>query len=297
MGVITDLYTEFKKHDVTIEDILKVIKYLNRFGYLVKNEGFTVDDVISAVRLFQQFVDLKDDGSIEPKILHVINMPRCGCPDVMPLRTEEAKWRKNHLKYFISKKVDALTLDEMRQGMKLACQGWSNVTNITFEEVFTSQCDILVGAGSGRGSNFDGSGGTLAWAHLATGRDNQLQLMFDNDERWSMNLQSNGIYFVAVAMHELGHNLGLDHSRINTALMAPFYNKAVYVPKSPDDVERVQGMYGKPNVTPPTTPPTVPPTTPDKPTVGKLLITIDYAGSADFRIKAADIPGFQVRKE
>ena len=38
----------------------------------------------------------------------------------------------------------------------MACDGWSNVTNITFEEVFTNQCDILVGSATGRANNFDG---------------------------------------------------------------------------------------------------------------------------------------------
>ena len=48
--------------------------------------------------------------------------------------------------------------------------------------------------------------------------------------------------------HQVGHSLGLLHSKDPTALMAPVYRG--YLPEfdlCPDDIERIQALYGKPN--------------------------------------------------
>lgn len=45
---------------------------------------------------------------------------------------------------------------------------------------------------------------------------------FDAEERWSIDSYS-GTNLFQVAAHEFGHSLGLSHSDVRSALMAPFY--------------------------------------------------------------------------
>ena len=95
-------------------------------------------------------------------------------------------------------------------------------------------------------------------------------LHFDDDEKWaykdankigrqeSLKINENFWYFsdytdiLAVAIHEGGHTLGLEHSRNDKAIMAPFYQSTVdnngrYIAPelTSDDISAIQDIYGK----------------------------------------------------
>lgn len=66
---------------------------------------------------------------------------------------------------------------------------------------------------------------------------------FDEDEGWVVN--RTGVDYFTVAAHEFGHALGLGHSEIRQALMAPFYTG--YNPNfelNSDDIAGIQALYG-----------------------------------------------------
>lgn len=94
----------------------------------------------------------------------------------------------------------------------------------------------------GDGDPFDGPGGTLAHAYFPVyGGDAH----FDDSEHWTIN-SYRGTNLFQVAAHEFGHSLGLSHSDIKSALMAPFYRG--YDPDfslDSDDIQGIQALYGQ----------------------------------------------------
>lgn len=100
--------------------------------------------------------------------------------------------------------------------------------------------DIRINAGY-----IDGSSGTLAYAFGPGSGNNASEyefrgnITFDSGEATFWNYQS----FVTVAMHEIGHSIGLNHTSVANSLMNPTYNPSVPTVQS-DDISGAQGIYG-----------------------------------------------------
>ena len=88
---------------------------------------------------------------------------------------------------------------------------------------------------------FDGVGGVLA--HAFAPSDGRLH--FDEAETFT-DLSDEGINLLYVAVHEIGHNLGLRHSSVEDAVMYPAY--LGYKPDLKlhgDDIAGIHYLYGK----------------------------------------------------
>lgn len=157
------------------------------------------------------------------------------------------QWNTTHLKYYIDNTSAHLTAVERENAIKKALERWSLVSNLTFEQVYSSyNADLKYRwfTGShGCSEAFDGPLNILGHAKQPT----YGEIHFDDAENWHASDSNMGAYpinLVSVALHETGHALGLDHSTNANSIMTEGYDGKVW-PEA-DDVAGIWALYGCP---------------------------------------------------
>ncbi|XP_068595075.1 matrix metalloproteinase-15 [Brachionichthys hirsutus] len=277
--------------DVPEEEGFNAEAWLREFGYLsqVSRQMSTMQSaqiLSNAISDMQRFYGLEVTGKMDPATATAMRRPRCGLPDKRAVEMDVSvrrrryaltgqQWDKDRITYSIMNQQVPAQLGAARtfKAIRKAFDVWRRVTPLTFEElpaeinisINSSQAelaDILVFFASGFHGDmslFDGEGGSLAHAFYpgpGMGGDTH----FDADEPWTLDNQNpDGIDLFLVAVHELGHALGLEHSDNPGAIMAPFYQwtHTHNFTLHEDDIKGIQHIYGLPIVTEalPTTPP------------------------------------------
>ena len=139
----------------------------------------------------------------------------------------------------------------MGDWLEKAFHAWAQYSRLKFKRVYDSSADIIIAFGSyyhGDRHPFDGPGNILAHAYYpyeenAFGGD----IHFDNDENWKENATSmnEGVDFLTVLVHELGHSLGLAHSFVYSSLMFPYYKGTTPAQLDYDDILAMYQLYSK----------------------------------------------------
>ncbi|XP_045201325.2 matrix metalloproteinase-24-like [Mercenaria mercenaria] len=235
------------------------MEYLRKYGYLAPSDGrsgnlISEEYLKQAVSQFQRIAGLPVTGIMNNETRKIMALPRCGVSDTVGTGNRARRkryalhgssWQKrDRIYYRISEYSRKISKDDVQRELQRAFDLWSEVIPLSFVRREYGRADIeirFVTGNHGDNTPFDGSGQTLAHAYFPQyGGDAH----FDEDEKWTVNI-ADGVNLYQVAAHEFGHSLGLAHSDVRSALMAPFYRGYDQDFKlDRDDILAVQELYG-----------------------------------------------------
>ncbi|WCJ20894.1 matrix metalloproteinase [Euphorbia peplus] len=251
--------------------IQQLKQYLQRFGYLnYQNESFANDNdfddyLESAIKTYQINFNLKATGYLDPETVSQMMMPRCGVADIINGQTRMAsgkspkstskfhavsryaflpgtpKWPPN--KYYLTYGFELDTLPEAVEPVKSAFRSWQGVSQFTFEITeYYNASDITINfvrGEHGDGHPFDGRGGVLAHGL----EPQQGKLHYDADDKWANRGGTDAMDIESVALHEIGHILGLAHTSVTDAIMFPTINTGETKTLKDDDIQGIWALY------------------------------------------------------
>ncbi|XP_014492085.1 metalloendoproteinase 1-like [Vigna radiata var. radiata] len=221
---------------------LSLIKnYFVEFGYLQSFAPFSdfLDPrTISAIQTFQRRFNLQVTGNLNNQTLNQILLPRCGVPDKsFPRRfinNEALPSYKN--RWFGKRNITYGFLPEseipesMRKVFRDSFTRWASATGVlNLTETTYEKADIKVGFYSfteGVPEQLYG----ISSVRLEEGSNVSIgEIRLDGSYYWAVPSENDSVSWEegvldleGVAMHEIGHLLGLDHSFMKESVMYPY---------------------------------------------------------------------------
>ncbi|XP_038716314.1 metalloendoproteinase 3-MMP-like [Tripterygium wilfordii] len=257
-----------------VKDVNKLKKYLEKFGYLsyTNNHSHANDDdfddlLESAVKTYQLNYHIKATGVLDSNTVSKMMMSRCGVADIINGTTSMRVGKKRHLlsshnfrtvshysffrgepkwpasKYHLTFGFLPGTRSDAITPVTRAFMTWAGNTHLDFTQTQDyTNADITISFHSGDhgdGNAFDGRGGTLAHAYAP--QDGRFH--YDGDEPWSVGASQGAYDMETVALHEIGHLLGLGHSSVKGAIMFPSIAAGVSMSLHGDDIQGIRDLY------------------------------------------------------
>jgi len=235
--------------------LIKVQSFLEQFGYLKepKQDGILGKTTSKALSRFQTLYSLPVTGVLDELTAQAMELPRCALPDdisedypdSIALKTSATYIEENddqspvHYRKSFTYAFKNFTTDLPKKTVKdiirRAFSEWETHTGLAFSEIDKVPADIEIEFGA---NNPEPSGTVLGWATLGGHT-----IHFKDGWSWKDISRSNERYsapLLSVAIHEIGHILGLQHSTTPT-LMAPA--NAGRARLHSGDVQRIQALY------------------------------------------------------
>ena len=242
--------------------------FLERFGYLAQPQqapdrrsraprrSASLDESTSMALLkYQAMHTLPLSGEFDELTRSMMSRARCGFPDIDPATgvafSTTCAWGKDNLTFAFDAATNDVGGDEEFNAVRRAFATWSAAVQIAFREVGTGDSpDILISWTPANCGDTSMVGGVLAHADYPPGcgfYGNALPrpLHFDDQEHaWCIGTVADQYDVETIALHEIGHLLGLSHSSVAGAVMFPTVSaNATNRVLTADDVEGIRRLY------------------------------------------------------
>ncbi|XP_065207842.1 matrilysin-like [Planococcus citri] len=241
--------------------------HLAQYGYLAlsvdeiqSGKRVSKEDLSRALKEFQDFNNLHSTGNLDVQTMSKLQEPRCGFPDETRnsrtrwFKHSNRKWIENRITFAFEHDSKKLPPHVTHNEIYRAFKTWEEFIPIKFDLADKEKPNILVSFETGKHQDqapFDGPLGILA--HATGPQESRLHpsfAHFDDDENWHVENEKNnddGPNLYQVAVHEIGHTLGLYHSNDTKSVMRAHYpgsfNPNFKMPL--DDVYAIQTLYPK----------------------------------------------------
>jgi len=249
-----------KDDDEDEEEVITLQKLLALEGKPGVASGKRCDATVAAIKKYQAEIGLPETGKADKATKRSLTMAGLRGDD----ETDGGIAAKPGDKVTWTVDLDSIPGgfkdDDVVGELAAAFKAWSEPTQLEFEYVAGSYGAAMVTVefadhSEGNHFKFDGPGGALARAFLADDKGKGT-ISFDVSERWELyacgkkNPMKEWVswdqqYFelLPVALHEIGHILGLTHSPLPADVMAPYY-VAGRVELTANDKVRVGDLLG-----------------------------------------------------
>ena len=159
-------------------------------------------------------------------------------------------WDKNTLNYYIEASSNHLTQQECINAITLSFNKWESITDYTFVRVYnSSNADITIKWATGNHGDCPPFYPDSIMAHTRTiynsetGIKDSVKIHFNDYYNWDFD-ESGDNDIIHVALHEIGHALGLSESNVENAIMYPYYHSGRNFHS--DDLQGIWNLYSCP---------------------------------------------------
>jgi hypothetical protein len=254
------------------DEVRALHEYLTRFGYFpnpelqhsfpswrpIVSQPPAFSDVFderteNAVLAYQEQMGLTPTGVVDAATRAIMRAPRCGVPDGIPEQDPHEKWAllgykltQSPIKWCLqhSTSEDGIIPAVLTATIGKAFVTWANETGLNFGLSCNSpNLELKFQALNNADGTPNGPGRALAVSFVPPAPDGTDDLWFDTAETWTLTGMG-GPDLETVALHEIGHLIGLGHSPILSTIMHPAIgNVAVRRTLDPDDTVGASVIY------------------------------------------------------
>ena len=168
----------------------------------------------------------------------------------------QGSWASNNIEFYIgfNGSEDNISAADYQSALNNAITSWNNNSNFQYSinSAYKDPCtDNLEKYNSVRfkddicGTAFGANVLAVASTSYSSGYTDDSDIIFNSSITWGIhdNNSNSPIDFKRVALHEVGHTLGLDHSGTTASIMYPLYQNNVTTLQT-DDINGIRAIYG-----------------------------------------------------